>query len=99
MIIFFRNLFNRTTQLGLLLPRGGKRLMAMILDVCICILTTWISFFLRLGEFMTFSITLAKPMILSVIIALPIFAFSGLYKTIFRFFDCLLKVNSKFFIS
>lgn len=85
MIIFFRNLFNRTTQLGLLLPRGGKRLMAMILDVCICILTTWISFFLRLGEFMTFSITLAKPMILSVIIALPIFAFSGLYKTIFRF--------------
>ncbi len=85
MIIFFRNLFNRTTQLGLLLPRGGKRLMAMILDVCICILTTWISFFLRLGEFMTFSITLAKPMILSVLIALPIFAFSGLYKTIFRF--------------
>jgi FlaA1/EpsC-like NDP-sugar epimerase len=75
-------------------PRWLKRLSALSLDFVLCIFTTWVAFYLRLGvwvkvwgEQLTPDI-LVKPdsvVIAAIIISLPIFAFFGLYREIFRY--------------
>lgn len=67
------------------LPRAVKRSLVMVVDVCVCILATWMAFYLRLDEFVTLNNEVARPVFLSIALALPIFAASGLYRTIFRF--------------
>tara|TARA_B110000259_G_C14034543_1_gene408643 strand:- start:4866 stop:6830 length:1965 start_codon:yes stop_codon:yes gene_type:complete len=84
MIIFLKTLINSSAKLGLLIPRSGKRIMAIMVDICICAFTTWLAFFLRLGEFSTYFYDLGKPVILSITLALPIFILNGQYHTIFR---------------
>lgn len=75
-------------------PRWFKRAIALILDIVLCILTTWVAFYLRLGVWVTIwgeQLTpdlLAKPAIATVaaiVISLPIFIFFGLYRVIFRY--------------
>jgi FlaA1/EpsC-like NDP-sugar epimerase len=84
MITSLKNLISSSAKLVLVIPRSGKRLMAVIVDICLCILTTWLAFYLRLGEFIPFSYNLGKPIALSIVLALPIFVFNGQYHTIFR---------------
>ena len=67
------------------LPRYTKRVIVLSVDVSLCLLTVWLAFYLRLGEFIFLSGTSAWAAIVSVGIALPIFVVSGLYRSIFRY--------------
>jgi FlaA1/EpsC-like NDP-sugar epimerase len=67
------------------LHRATKRFIVVCLDIGLCILTVWLAFYLRLGEFIPFSATLIVPVFASIFIAIPIFIFSGLYRAIFRY--------------
>ena len=68
----------------LLLPRYIKRIVAIILDISLCIFCTWLAFYLRLEEFVKISITIL-PLLFSISLAIPIFWLFGLYRAIFRF--------------
>jgi FlaA1/EpsC-like NDP-sugar epimerase len=61
----------------------------MALDTGLCLLSVWLSLYLRLGEFMPMSSFLTFPLlitiIVSVVFALPIFVRFGLYRAIFRY--------------
>lgn len=69
----------------LALPRAAKRFVALSVDLGLCVLTVWIAFYLRLGEFIALSGTALWAVGASVGIALPIFIVSGLYRAIFRY--------------
>ncbi|NDH68829.1 MAG: polysaccharide biosynthesis protein, partial [Gammaproteobacteria bacterium] len=73
----------------LALPRMFKRALVLVLDAFLCVLTVWLAFYLRLGEFLPLNDTsLWSPRIavlLSLSIAIPIFIYSGLYRAIFRY--------------
>ena len=62
-----------------------KRLIAVITDVSLCILCTWLAFSLRLEELILLRDFNTFPALISIIIAIPIFWLFGLYRTIFRF--------------
>lgn len=67
------------------LPRVAKRLVALSVDLCLCILAVWLAFYLRLGEFISFSKTTLFACVGSVSIAIPIFTVTGLYRAIYRY--------------
>jgi FlaA1/EpsC-like NDP-sugar epimerase len=67
------------------LPRAAKRLVVVAVDACLCVLTVWFAFYLRLGEFVSLSGPPIKAAIFSIALALPIFMFWGLYRAIFRY--------------
>lgn len=73
----------------LALPRIAKRLVVLSLDASLCVLTIWLAFYLRLGEWVPMlGSNQWKPMnaaFLSVAIALPIFVTQGFYRAIFRY--------------
>ena len=75
----------------LALPRPAKRFVALIVDLSLCVLTVWLAYYLRLGEFISFSGASEwahGPFwagVASIGIALPIFVVSGLYRAIFRY--------------
>ena len=69
----------------LALPRHAKRIIVLLVDVSLCVLTVWLAFYLRLGEFISLSGTAFWAVALSVTFALPLFIVSGLYRTIFRY--------------
>jgi len=66
------------------LPRYTKRVIVLSVDVSLCLLTVWLAFYLRLGEFIFLSGKSVWAAIVSVGIAVPIFVVSGLYRSIFR---------------
>ena len=68
----------------LALPRGSKRLMAVAIDVALCALTVWIAFYLRLGYFVSLAGRPSVAVVLSVVLALPAFYVTGLYRIAFR---------------
>ena len=57
----------------------------LLVDISLCVLTVWLAFYLRLGEFVPLSGSAFWAVALSVAFALPIFIVSGLYRTIFRY--------------
>ena len=67
------------------LPRYSKRIIAIITDVGLCIFCTWLAFYLRLETFIKIDDVTVLAVIISVLLAIPIFWIVGLYKTIFRF--------------
>lgn len=69
----------------LALPRAAKRFVALSVDLGLCVLTVWLAFYLRLGEFVALFGTALWAVAVSVAIALPIFVVSGLYRAIFRY--------------
>lgn len=69
----------------LALPRAAKRFLVLSVDLGLCVLTVWLAFYLRLGEFVALSGTALWAVAASVGIALPIFVVSGLYRAIFRY--------------
>ena len=69
----------------LALPRAAKRFVALSVDIGLCVLTVWLAFYLRLGEFVALSGPALWAVGASVGIALPIFVVSGLYRAIFRY--------------
>ena len=69
----------------LALPRAAKRLVALSVDLALCVLTVWLAYYLRLGEFVALSGSMLWAVGASIGIALPIFIVSGLYRAIFRY--------------
>ena len=69
----------------LALPRAVKRFVALSADLGLCVITVWLAFYLRLGEFVALTGTALWSVAASAGIALPIFIVSGLYRAIFRY--------------
>ena len=67
------------------LPRYAKRIIAIIIDSCLCIFSTWFAFYLRLEQFIKFDDANILVFLISPIIAIPIFWLYGLYRAILRF--------------
>ena len=70
---------------ALALSRRAKRAVALFIDVSLCVLTVWLAFYLRLGEFVPLSGAPIWAVAASLYLALPIFVVSGLYRAIFRY--------------
>jgi FlaA1/EpsC-like NDP-sugar epimerase len=86
-------LMSRLAAAALALPRPAKRALVMVADAALCVLSVWLAFYLRLGEFyslagqplsLVFS-PLQIAALVSVLLAIPIFVTSGLYRAIFRY--------------
>ena len=82
----------RTVLPILALPRLVKRVLVLLLDLSLCFLTTWLAYYLRLGEFISlyniqsfFGRGMVLASFISVALALPIFIVLGLYRAIFRY--------------
>lgn len=73
----------RNTLLGL--PRFAKRGLVLSIDGCLCVLALWLALYLRLGEFVSLNPSYQLAVIVSLILALPIFTLSGLYRAVFRY--------------
>ena len=69
----------------LALPRSFKRLIVLAVDASLCLLTVWLAFYLRLGEFVTLNGAPLRAVYAALAIALPTFIVFGLYRAIFRF--------------
>ena len=67
------------------LHRYSKRAIAIITDIGLCILCTWLAFTLRLEELILLKDFNFYPALISILIAIPIFWLFGLYRTIFRY--------------
>ena len=82
------------------LPRDFKLIISLAVDSFLCFLTVWIAFYLRLGELSPLENSIIFPSFLSIIFAIPVFYFSGLYRTIFRYsgWDAMLTVSKSIII-
>ena len=69
----------------LVMPRVVKRVVVLLVDTSLCVLSVWLAFYLRLGEFVALSGPSLWTAITAVVIALPIFVVNGLYRAIFRY--------------
>ena len=67
------------------LPRYAKRIIALIIDIGLCVLCTWLAFYLRLEQFIKINDVTILAVFISIFLAIPIFWLSGLYKTMIRF--------------
>ncbi|KDB08734.1 polysaccharide biosynthesis protein CapD [Burkholderia sp. lig30] len=67
------------------LPRVTKRIIALLVDMSLCVLTVWLAYYLRLGEFVALSGSALIAVGVSMAMALPVFIVSGLYRAIFRY--------------
>lgn len=69
----------------LALPRVAKRFIVLSLDISLCVLTVWLAMYLRLGDFVPLTGLSLLAAGISVMVALPIFMVSGLYRAIYRY--------------
>ncbi len=67
------------------LPRSAKQIIAIIVDLSLCILSTWFAFYLRLDQFISIQGAALTAVMVSVTLAFPVFWLFGLYRTIFRY--------------
>jgi len=69
----------------LAMPRIAKRMIVLAVDASLCVLTVWLAFFLRLGEFVPLSGFALWAALISMTTAIPVFIVFGLYRAIFRY--------------
>jgi FlaA1/EpsC-like NDP-sugar epimerase len=69
----------------LALPRSAKRMIALCVDVCLCILTAWIAICFRYEAWVTLQGNQWLAVLASPLLAVPLFYVFGLYRAIFRF--------------
>ena len=67
------------------LPRPKKQVIAMISDTSLCAICVVAAFYLRLEQFIPLKGPVITAAWASVVLAIPIFWLSGLYRTIFRY--------------
>jgi FlaA1/EpsC-like NDP-sugar epimerase len=82
-----RRFFSRLTAPVLELPRTTKRIVAVMVDMSLCVLTVWLAYYMRLGEFVTLSGNALIATMVSMGLCLFIFIVFGLYRAIFRYSD------------
>ena len=91
---------DRTVAPVLALPRLTKRVIALTLDLSLSVLTVWIAFYLRLGEWVTLSDAGWPAVVVAVLLAPPIFIVFGLYRAVFRYisWEALLAIVQAVFV-
>ena len=67
------------------LPRPAKRIIAIFCDLSLCIICVVVAFYLRLEQLVYLRGPVFTAAWISLVLALPIFWLSGLYRTIFRY--------------
>ncbi|HAJ11254.1 MAG TPA: polysaccharide biosynthesis protein, partial [Comamonadaceae bacterium] len=71
------------------IPRPAKRVIVLAVDASLCVLTVWLAYYLRLGEWVKISGEgFWQPQWAvagSLALALPIFIVNGFYRAIFRY--------------
>ncbi len=67
------------------MPREAKRLLALVVDIALCVLTVWLALCLRLEHWVRLQPEHWWAVLGSIAIALPLFVRFGLYRAIFRF--------------
>ena len=78
-------ILEKISEFVLALPREAKRVVVLAVDISFCVLSVWLAYYLRLGEFIPMA---GRPMLaagVSVLLAIPLFIVSGLYRAIFRY--------------
>jgi len=85
MLFKFNNSLKSVNLFMLAMSRPLKRAFVLTVDISICVLAVWFSYYLRLTEFVALSGPVLLPVFASICIAIPIFIFSGLYRAIFRY--------------
>jgi NADH:ubiquinone oxidoreductase subunit K len=78
-------IFGKLVQPVLAIPRTAKRLLVLLVDTSFCVLSVWLAFYLRLGEFTPFASPQVKALVVAIVLAIPIFIVLGLYRAIFRY--------------
>ncbi len=76
-----------STESILALPRSAKRLIAIGVDICLCVLTVWLAICLRFESWVTLQGYQWLAVLASPVLAIPLFVVFGLYRAIFRFID------------
>ena len=76
---------SRLASPALSLPRPLKRGLVLGVDAGLCILSVWLAFYLRMGDFAPLTGAMVWTVLASFVLALPIFIMSGLYRAIFRY--------------
>ena len=76
---------NILAQPILAMPRLAKRILVLGIDAGLCVLTVWLSLYLRLGEFIALTGPILWATVASIVIAIPIFIVAGMYRAIFRY--------------
>ena len=91
--------FHKIKLFFLDLPKREKLILSIFIDAFLCIMSVWISFYLRLGVLPNIDL-LILPSLASILFAVPVFYLSGLYKTIFRYsgWPALLTVSKSIVI-
>ncbi|MBS0343515.1 MAG: polysaccharide biosynthesis protein [Proteobacteria bacterium] len=79
------NPFQKTVEPMLGLPRAGKRLLALSVDTCLCVITTWLALSMRLETWVQLAGAYWWAAVGSIVISLPLFVTFGLYRAIFRY--------------
>ena len=67
------------------LPRIKKKIIVLILDLVLCILSILTSLYLRLGNFSFFSERLIYLLLIGILLYFPIFIYFKFYNSIFRY--------------
>ncbi len=83
------NIFAECSQFLLSFSRRAKQSLVLLIDLSACIITVYIAFYLRLGEWGLIRNDINSGLFLATVIslglALPIFFVFGLYRAIFRY--------------
>lgn len=69
----------------LVIPRNAKRVIVILSDISLCIVSLWLAFFLRIDQFVSLEGNTVWAAIFSITVAIPIYWYAGLYRTIFRY--------------
>lgn len=56
-------LFDNLAWPALALTRPAKRAVVLVSDACLCLLSVWLAFYLRLGEFVSLSGVILLPLV------------------------------------
>lgn len=67
------------------IPRNVKKILIIIIDISLCILTTWLAFYLRLEYFLSNNLPILNASFISFCVAIPIFWLFGLYRNIISY--------------
>lgn len=78
-------ILNSISKYLLRLPRNVKRLLVILVDVFLCVMTIWFASFMCLGEFKLYLNEFLLLFVIALLFSLPTFFFLGLYQTIFRY--------------
>ena len=69
----------------LAIPRIYKRMIALLVEAWLCVITVWLGYCLRLDGWVSLHERDMLPVIVSLLLALPVFISFGLYRPIFRY--------------